>query len=194
MLAQGTTASEETTITVVLDLLTSLLSNTATSPEKQRIALAKAQATVVWLQTFHVPSLRRKQQSNSRTAQVTEMQVTNPGPGTLVLEGADAHVWEKSIQSTLKKIVTEDLGNMNATELVPTIPETDPEGRGMQDLQATEKKLSVKIVFDEDTGHVFLVGDAKKLEKKCFVLRNMLSHYHWRLSGTDVSFSSSKPH
>jgi hypothetical protein len=117
------------------------------------------------------------------------MQVSNPEPGTLVLMGTDAQVWEKSIQSTFKKVVAEDLGNMNATELVPTKTETNPEGRGMQDLHATEKKLSVKVVFDEDTGHVFLVADAKKLEKKCFVLRNMLSHYHWRLSGTDVSFS-----
>jgi len=177
-MADDTTAIEETI--AVLNLSTSFLTN-ATSPEKQRIALAKAQATVVWLQTFHVSSLRRKHK--------TEVLVTNPGRGKLVLEGTDAQAWEKSIQSTLKKVVTEDLGNMNATELIPTIPETDPEGRGMQDLQATEKKLSVKIVFDEDTGHVFLVGDAKKLEKKCFVLRNMLSHYHWRLSGTDVVFS-----
>jgi hypothetical protein len=185
MMAEETTASEETTTVVVLDLSTSFRSNTATSPEQQRIALAKAQATVVWLQTYSVPSLRRKQ----RTANEAVVQVTNLGPGTLVLTGTHAHVWEKSIQSTLKKVVADDLGNMNATELVPTIPETDPEGRGMQDLQATEKKLLVKIVFDEDTGHVFLVGDAKKVEKKCFVLRNMLSHYHWRLSGTDVAYS-----
>ena len=27
-----------------------------------------------------------------------------------------------------------------------------------------------------------------KLQKKTFVLRNLLSHYHWRLSGRDVAF------
>mmetsp|Transcript_6253 Transcript_6253/g.11107 ORF Transcript_6253/g.11107 Transcript_6253/m.11107 type:complete len:92 (-) Transcript_6253:51-326(-) len=48
-----------------------------------------------------------------------------------------------------------------------------------------EKKMSVKVVFDDETGHVFLVGDSKKLEKKCFPIRNMVSHYHWRLSWAD---------
>ena len=36
--------------------------------------------------------------------------------------------------------------------------------------------------------HVFLVGAAKKLDKKCGDLRNLLTHYHWRLSGRDISF------
>lgn len=169
-------ATEETSVT--MDLTTTfLVSNTAMSPDKHRLDLAKGQAIVVWLQAFHFPTLYRKQGA--------DMQVTNPGAGTLVLVGSESQKWQKSIQSTLKKIVAEDLGNLNAKSLIPTIPEVDSEGRGMHDLQATEKKLSVKIVFDEDTGHVFLVGDAKKLEKKCFVLRNILSHYHWRLSGTE---------
>lgn len=38
--------------------------------------------------------------------------------------------------------------------------------------------------------HVFLVGAKPKLAKKCFKLRNLLSHYHWRLSGRDVAFES----
>ena len=29
-----------------------------------------------------------------------------------------------------------------------------------------------------------------KLQKKCFALRNVISHYHWRLSGRDVSFAT----
>lgn len=62
-------------------------------------------------------------------------------------------------------IVVEDLGNMDATELLPTIPKTDGEGRGMVDLRSMEKKLSVKVVFDDVTGHVYLVGDAKKIDK-----------------------------
>ena len=36
--------------------------------------------------------------------------------------------------------------------------------------------------------HVLLVGAKHKLANKCFVLRNLLSHYHWRLSGRDVAF------
>lgn len=57
----------------------------------------------------------------------------------------------------------------------------------MVDLRSMEKKLSVKVVFDDVTGHVYLVGDTKKIDKKCFALRNMFSHYHWRLSGKDVA-------
>lgn len=117
--------------------------------------------------------------------------------------------YEKSIRSTLKKIVVDDLGHLNATELLPTIPKIDPEGRGLDDLLAIERKLNVKVVFDvvhvmndnsndaddddvneshsnsSGTNHVLIVGDAKKIEKKVFVIRNMISHYHWRLSGKD---------
>jgi hypothetical protein len=158
----------------------------------------QAQALVIWVQMFHLPSLylrrKKKQQSNKNEAE--RILVTNPAPGILHLHGSDelasssfTQVWKKSISAALKKVTCEDLGPMDAIELLATIPETDPEGRGMQDFCTTEKKLSVKVVFDQETGHVFLVGDSKKLEKKCFVLRNMLSHYHWRLSGREVSFS-----
>ena len=77
---------------------------------------------------------------------------------------------------------------MNASELQLAIPMEDSEGRGMTDLISLEKKLAVKVVFDQESGHVLIVGDEKKLEKKVFVIRNMISHYHWRLSGTDVAF------
>jgi hypothetical protein len=153
-----------------------------TPNEKQVLALRQAQALVIWVKSFHLPTLCRKSVSNAG------MHVTNTEPGKLLLNGILAPTWEKSIHSALKKVIVEDLGNMDATALLPTIPETD-EGRGMQDMMAMQKKLSVKVVFDDETGHVFLVGDSKKLEKKCFVLRNLLSHYHWRLSGRDVSFS-----
>ena len=107
------------------------------------------------------------------------------------LEGPKSK-WEKNVFQTLKKITVEDLGLMNATELQSSIPQTDKHGRGMLDLYALEKKLSVKVVFDSQTDHVLLVGDEKKLEKKVFVIRNMLSHYHWRLSGTDVAMGKNK--
>ena len=98
--------------------------------------------------------------------------------------------YQKLAYSALKKIIVLDLGYMNAIELMNTIPETDSEGRGMNDLKSMEKKLSVKVIFDHVTQHVYLVGDAKKLDKKCFALKNMLSHYYWRLSGNDVNFNA----
>jgi hypothetical protein len=150
------------------------------------LVLRHVQALVIWVENFHLPSLRRKSSNHSNGMMV---HVTNPEPGKLLLNGFDAPTWEKSIHSALKKVICEDLGNMDATALLSTIPETDPEGRGMQEIEAMENKFSVKVVFDDETGHVFLVGESKKLEKKCFVLRNLLSHYHWRLSGRDVSFS-----
>jgi len=97
-------------------------------------------------------------------------------------------MWEKGVRLALKKIQVQDLGNMNASELQLSIPMEDSEGRGMTDLLSLEKKLAVKVVFDQESGHVLIVGDEKKLEKKVFVIRNMISHYHWRLSGTDVAF------
>lgn len=97
---------------------------------------------------------------------------------------------EKTIHTALKKISIEDLGNMNAAELQSSIPNEDSEGRGMKDLHYLEKKLSVKVVFDNVTNHVLLVGEKKKLDKKVFEIRNMLSHYHWRLCGSDVVHSS----
>jgi hypothetical protein len=154
----------------------------ASAEATKTLALQQAQALVHWVENFHLPSLRRKSSDRG-------VHVTNPEPGKLLLEGIDAPSWEKSIRSALKKVVCEDLGHMDASALLPTIPETDSDGRGMRHIELMEKKLSVKVVFDDETGHVFLVGDSKKLEKKCFDLRNLLSHYHWRLSGRDVSFS-----
>lgn len=100
----------------------------------------------------------------------------------------EKHKLLKGIHGIFKKVYIEDLGQMNACELESYIPKEDSEGRGLKDLHALEKKLSVKVVFDHVTNHILLVGDKKKLEKKVFVLRNMLSHYHWRLSGNDAQF------
>lgn len=111
----------------------------------------------------------------------------------------DKYQWENAIQKLLKKITIDDLGYMNATELKYSIPTAGDTGtvkqqninsqkRSINDLYNLEKKLAVKVVFDDLTGHVLLVGDWKKLEKKAFEIRNILSHYHWRLSGKDVAF------
>jgi len=103
-----------------------------------------------------------------------------------VVQAADEQ-WRKAVASALKKIDVEDLGDMSAPSLLSTIPDEDAAGRGMRDLRKIEKELSVTVVFGDD-GHLLLVGAMPKLTKKCFVLRNLLSHYHWRLSGRDVAF------
>ena len=93
--------------------------------------------------------------------------------------------WWKQISSAVKKVEVEDLGDMDADALWSSIPVEDSSGRGRQDLATIERDLAVKVVFCENR-HVLLVGTKAKLQKKCFVLRNLLSHYHWRLSGRDV--------
>ena len=67
----------------------------------------------------------------------------------------------------------EDLGAMDAARLWESIPEEDGAGRGRNDLADIEKELSVKICFCDDA-HVLLVGAKAKLQKKAFVLRNLL--------------------
>ena len=78
---------------------------------------------------------------------------------------------------------------MDAPRLWAAMPEEDGAGRGRRDLAALEHELGVKVCFCED-GHVLLVGARARLQKKCFVLRNLLSHYHWRQSGKDVAFEA----
>jgi hypothetical protein len=118
--------------------------------------------------------------------------------------------WEKSLRKELKKLVVEDWGNLKAHDLWNSIPEQDDhEGRGRTDLARIEQELNVKVVFgcglvmddcsddnDNDNAsfrssssyqeHVLLVGPKVKLTKKCFVLRHMLAHYYWRLTGHEV--------
>jgi len=104
--------------------------------------------------------------------------------------------WSKQLATVLKKLEVEDLGDMDAPSLREVIPEEDSGGRGMRDLVRLEQELQVKVVFLDNPDepkvhkHVLLVGAKAKLAKKCLVIRNLLSHYHWRLSGRDVSFES----
>lgn len=99
--------------------------------------------------------------------------------------------WRKAISAAVKKVEVDDLGSMDAQALFESIPETDDNGRGLQDMRKLESELSVKVVFcAPPCKHVLLVGAKAKLAKKCFVLRNLLSHYHWRLSGRDVAFDA----
>jgi hypothetical protein len=180
------------TTSMEIDLVQPLIQQAQTPKQKDTSPL-RAHALVQWLLTHHFPSKIRK---SSLPVSVTSphrgkifIQLTDGSTeGTATCSDLDGPKWEKNVFQALRKITVEDLGNMNATELQSTIPLNDSEGRGMADLYSLEKKLSVKVVFDRG-GHVLLVGDEKKLEKKVFVIRNMLSHYHWRLSGTDVSLA-----
>ena len=76
-------------------------------------------------------------------------------------------------------------GRMDAADLQQAVRESDS---GAADLAALEAGLSVLVYYDAATTHVWLVGARKKLDKKCAEIRNLLSHYHWRMSGKDVSF------
>ena len=142
-----------------------------------------------WLEMFWFPTQRRKQPTLSfSVVNCTIICIKSDSCPVETKCSAFDDSWRKSVSSALKKIEVEDLGDMDAMELQESIPEEDSNGRGMKDLLALQKQLSVRVVFCNK--HVLLVGQKSKLQKKCFVLRNMLSHYHWRLSGKDVSFGS----
>ena len=150
-------------------------------PKGSKAIPTQAGALVLWWRTYQESGFLRKHPGCS---------VLCSPSGVLRIEGDGIGDDAKNkIRSSMRKIKVEDLGKMQATDLLASIPEEDPQGRGLRDLRDMEKKLSVKIVFDDDGGHVYLVGDAKKLEKKVFAIRNLLSHYHWRLTGTNVSSS-----
>jgi hypothetical protein len=144
---------------------------------------SKVQGIVEWLQAFWLPTQQRKHPSIrfDLTAADGSLQIRTSKEESII----DPSFWEKQVTQALKKVIVEDLGDMDALELWDSIPDSDKDGRGRQDLEQMQKELSVKAVFLQDR-HVLLVGPKQKLTKKCFTLRNVLSHYHWRLSGKDV--------
>ena len=203
-------SSSTATTTITIDLIEPILKEAQTTKLKEAAPL-KAHGLYLWLVAFYFPTKIRK------SKEYENVEVTSPKRGLIQIllqkksndtnnkeDDNDTNnidisnydnnntsilqkEWEKSIRTTLKKITVEDLGQINATELLPTIPQQDPEGRGIDDLKTMERKLNVKVVFDiHETDHVLIVGDTKKLEKKVFAIRNMISHYHWRLSGKDT--------
>lgn len=135
-----------------------------------------------WLQSFWIASAKRKHES----AEIQLFLGSESSYPILTIEDCsrDKEYWEKQVTSVLKKVVVEDLGNLQSRELWDTIPVEDPHGRGRTDLQNIEKLLTVKVVFCSQ--HVLLVGAKAKLAKKCSILRNFLAHYYWRLSGKEV--------
>ena len=143
------------------------------------------------------------------------------GAGAACDEPAFCAHWAKQLGTALKKVDVEDLGAMDAAELLFNVREDE---KGFADLTAAEEAEKVLVFFEgaegfyggsggggggDDAlvggaagggggrrgaggkrkgGHVKLVGQKKKLERKCGDLRNMLSHYHWRMSGQDVAW------
>ena len=140
-----------------------------------------ARCLSAWMNDFWIPTQTRRYPSLSD-------KFRNEGQTLETMFDGDCGVeefWRKQVAQALKKIVVEDLGDMNALELWESIPENDSDGRGRLDLTFMQKELSVKVVFS-DNRHVLLVGQKQKLAKKCFTLRNIISHYHWRLSGKET--------
>ena len=164
---------------------------TTVLPEGTKEIVPRAEALTVWWKAFQKTGFLRK---NPHCSVVEEESSCAAGilriAGIQAGDAAATAAVEQKIRSSMKKIQVEDLGRLQASDLLASIPQEDPQGRGLQDLRDTEKKLSVKVVFDTIGEHVYLVGDAKKLEKKVFAIRNMISHYHWRLSGTEMSKKS----
>lgn len=161
------------------------------SSNKRRIALGQAS----WCQAFWLPVQQRKHldfqlaiDGTILTISRTKQENNDDENTTTSSSSID---WNKLLQTTvLKKIHVQDLGDLSASELYATIPmQDDAKGRGRADLEAMEKQLAVKVVWllDDDDGHILLVGTRAKLDKKCLVIRNMLSHYYWRLKGKQVN-------
>lgn len=174
--------------------------------------VGQAQALVHWLESYWLPTQQRKlHPSNMHLRIILRMQeeqdaVTTPAlqvvgtiqqqqvsaqkndnhndgkAATTLLDDATTY-WEKQVSITLKKVTIEDLGNLNALTLWETIPDQDGQGRGRHDLTKMQKDLQVHVEFSAMDSHVYLVGPKTKLAKKCITLRNVLAHYHWRLSG-----------
>jgi hypothetical protein len=157
---------------------------------QRRIALGRAS----WCQAFWLPALQRKHLDSFKLAidgtnlTIISTSTTKRHENNDETSPSSSIDWNKLLQAALKKIVVQDLGDLHAKELLATIPiNDDAQGRGQADLAAMEKQLAVKVVWMlDDGGHVLLVGSKAKLDKKCGAIRNMLSHYYWRLTGKQV--------
>lgn len=151
----------------------------------------EATALSHWLASFWIPSQQRKHPDATLRFLLMTAQQQQPKPQLQIIHKNNndnsnddvTYYWEKQLTTAVKKIVVEDLGAMDAAALWETIPDTDSQGRGRQDLAAMQKELQVHVEFCASNKHVYLVGPKVKLTKKCITLRNVLSHYHWRLSG-----------
>jgi hypothetical protein len=150
----------------------------------KRIALGQAS----WCKAFWLPVQQRKHLDFQLAIDGTNLTISRTTHNTDETTTTSIIDWNRLLQTALKKIHVQDLGDLAASELYATIPlQDDAEGRGRADLEAMEKQLAVKVVWLFDDGHILLVGIRAKLDKKCLVIRNMLSHYYWRLKGKQVN-------
>ena len=185
--SKGIARAEAPTLSFVYELSDARVC--AAPTESAAAAAVAAEGEALWLIANWCGSQQRKHGQSFGLQGHSSMRVEGPpaSPEQSVTQ-YEAH-WSKQIATAVKKVHVEDLGPMNAADLWEAIPEDDSAGRGRRDLSAMETELGVKVCFCAN-GHVLLVGPKVKLQKKCFVLRNLLSHYHWRLSGRDVAFET----
>ena len=159
------------------------------SKQNEMIMQQHARCIGEWLEAFWIPKQQRKLKnmvSLQYHAPSACILVNSCRNGTEDSRDASSAV-RKELVMAFKKISVEDLGNLNASALAESIPpDDDKDGRGWNDLHRLEHQLAVKVVFQHDNGHVYLVGARPKIQKKCLVIRNILSHYYWRLSGKEV--------
>ena len=100
----------------------------------------QAEALLEWWKSFQQTGFQRKNPDCSIILSCN---------GVLRITGVeDTANAEHKIRSSMKKIKAEDLGNMQAPDLLASIPEEDPQGRGLRDMREMERKLSVKVYFD----------------------------------------------
>eukprot|EP00978_Attheya_sp_CCMP212_P022859 scaffold68934_cov47-Attheya_sp.AAC.1 len=91
------------------------------TPEKiQTSAFCLAQ----WLDTFWIPTQRRKRESVEFVMDFEKNELHIKSFEMLAFGD-----WKKAVKKELKKIIVEDLGDMDATELQAAIPDEDPMGR-----------------------------------------------------------------
>ena len=186
--ARPAPSTDVRTLTVTCEL--SEARGEAAATEAARLAAATAaEGHAQWLHAFWFAPQQRKHGAQLERVGRSGVRVTAPAAGPEEDSAGFGERWRKLLREALKKVEVEDLGAMDATRLWEAIPEEDGAGRGRRDLAAMEKELSVKAAFCANE-HVVLVGAKPKLAKKCFAMRNLLSHYHWRLSGRDVAFEA----
>lgn len=181
----------------------------ASGDAQQDAAATAAEGRAQWLLMFWAPTLVKKHEgvavsvSGRSTIRLTgELLTFPPRPDSTIEEAVDANhelelaaasafseKWRRAIAHALKKADVDDLGHMDAPALLAAIPVADSNGRGLADMRAMERELGVMAAFCFN-GHVLLVGPKAKLARKCFGLRNLLSHYHWRLSGREMPFEA----
>ena len=116
--------------------------------------------------------------------------ITKPPPNSMVLVGSSASssVELPSTTQSFKDTHNHNPNTNTPKTRVPQQKQHQPQQQplhGIHDLHTLEQQLRVKVVFNTTNGHVYLVGEAKKLAKKVYPIRNILRHYHWRLSGQE---------